>query len=461
MQNGRKIIIGLIARRDAAFFRDLLPQLRQELPHLDLTFLTFHAGCETMLQHCGFSVYNFHRWKRTFSPQLSAPQIETRYGMPVENIIVHEALTHHHHDHTKLVRKTALYLQALEALFEKIQPDLFITELGGFIAHLTVFLVCRRRGVTHYTIEPAFFPKRCFWVKDSLYARLPADIGPQLEETEQAYIRSHVAEIVDKKLINIPDKDQNHFKDMNLRKLFTLRNGNRLISKLTDKYIRGCEEEFDAVFQVVRYNFWKLKNRKINAKYYSQLADLPGKFVYYPLHVPLDVQLTVRSKSYLNQHELIRRVIANLPDELVLATKEHPASIGAYDFRPLDDLIKNRRLMLLHPTVSSHDLVDRALYVLTVNSKVGIEALFRHRKTVTLGDSIYRGEGITTDLESVEDLKQLHQRGLRKEFSDEALDTFLRRSYNWSLPGELYEHSPENLHRFSSSLSQVISGAAR
>ena len=51
------------------------------------------------------------------------------------------------------------------------------------------------------------------------------------------------------------------------------------------------------------------------------MPDTP--FVYYPLHVPADMALTLRSPEYLDQVATIDFLLRTIPDSHVLVAKEH------------------------------------------------------------------------------------------------------------------------------------------
>jgi hypothetical protein len=67
--------------------------------------------------------------------------------------------------------------------------------------------------------------------------------------------------------------------------------------------------------------------------------------------------------------------------------------------------------------------------------------------------AIYRGQSISIDINTLDNLPQ---NGAIKPAVEKSLDSFLRRSYNWSLPGELYEHSQENVRAFAESLEKIV-----
>ena len=87
----------------------------------------------------------------------------------------------------------------------------------------------------------------------------------------------------------------------------------------------------------VKSHFVMLINQLRLNSYYTELEDL-NEFIYFPLHVPGDAALTLRSSEYLDQINVIRKVHKNFNSKIIIAIKEHPACIGKTNFKSLKSL---------------------------------------------------------------------------------------------------------------------------
>ena len=68
------------------------------------------------------------------------------------------------------------------------------------------------------------------------------------------------------------------------------------------------------------YHFIKLYRRKILNLYYSE--PKPGeKYIYFPFHVPLDVQLTVRCPEFFAQESVVEQIAKAVPPDYMLYIK--------------------------------------------------------------------------------------------------------------------------------------------
>ena len=127
--------------------------------------------------------------------------------------------------------------------------------------------------------------------------------------------------------------------------------------------------------------------------------------VFYPVHVAQDTQMAIRGAPYMDQPWLIAYLARSLPFGCQLWVKPHPAAPGEVSAA---GLLRMRRtfgnMRILHPSVHAHDVLRRASAMVTVNSTTGFEALMFGVPVVTLGGSVYRGRGLTSDVYDPADL---------------------------------------------------------
>ena len=196
----------------------------------------------------------------------------------------------------------------------------------------------------------------------------------------------------------------------------------------------------------------KAFRRKVLSLYYSHPVQ-GEKYVYYPFHVPLDVQLTARCPEFFEQEALVEKIAQALPHDYKLYIKEHPAAIGGYSLAKLKHVIATcRNIRLIHPGLNSYDIIKNAGCVITVNSKVGFESIIQGKPVVVLGKTFYRGKGLTFDLEDTKELNHAISNALSNNTVDkDKRDAFLDQTYDWSYKGELYKNSSANVHNFYTS----------
>ena len=195
--------------------------------------------------------------------------------------------------------------------------------------------------------------------------------------------------------------------------------------------------------------------------YKSSLPD--GQFIYYPLHVPNDAALTIRSLEYLDQYAVLDYVARILPTGYDLVIKEHPALTGAVQHSRVRQLLcMHDNLRLLHPAVNNHDVMRAAAAIVTINSKSGAEALLLERPVVVLGDAFYSHCSLVRKADCLAELPGLLSEavGARKGADGRAIRSYFQEVWEHSWPGELYDVDPENTREFSDSLAEYLNRVA-
>ena len=189
-----------------------------------------------------------------------------------------------------------------------------------------------------------------------------------------------------------------------------------------------------------------------------------GRCVYYPLHVPADVALTIRAPEYLDQCALIDYLCRVTPHTHQVVVKEHPALIGAVPYARMKDLLdRHDNLALLDPGINNYRVLGKADAIVTVNSKSGAEALLLGKPVLVLGDAFYRDSALALRVDALHALPAMLAQALENHASIDraAIESFFQDVWDSSLPGELYDVSDENVATFAGSLGRALARAPR
>ncbi len=238
-------------------------------------------------------------------------EIESKYGIEnIRGLLLHEKLTFNRFDEEKLLAKLIEYDRYFDTLLRQNKIDNVVQELGGFIAPMALYYNCIHHNVRHVFIEPSMFKGRLLFNVDSIDVQLKQIHHP--EEQVVREVQNYVGAYGANKAVVVPDKDQHHFVDTGVRKLLSRRKVKRLCQKSYNKYVRKEREEYDAISNHVKRHLLMVLRRHLLRKFYSW-PDYTKTYIYFPLHVPLDFQLTAREHRYLNQLALIERIGNLLP----------------------------------------------------------------------------------------------------------------------------------------------------
>jgi len=452
----RTFLFGTLAMNQTLFFEALGNELL-EAGH-DVAYLCFHERSYDYLRKRGRRSFNAFREAEGTDDSVDLSQ----YGWPSLNLVLsHEKAAFEVNDTSALIRKLRRYLASSEAVLKCLSAEspllLLVQELGGFLSNAASFYAAQRRGIDNLFIEPSFFRGRVFMFRNTFAARrVPGPSSLHVSDEVAAYLDDALS----KQRVVIPEKDRRHYRGP-IRKLRDPYNLRRLVEKTTDKYLLGKREEFAHIAGHVERHLRMWLNFRALSKRYKALPLHGERFVYYPLHVPADVSLTIRSPQYVDQLSLVDYVARSVPEAYEVAIKEHPALIGALDRRRMSDLLKKRdNVRLLKPWINNYEVMNRADLVLTVNSKSGAEALLIGRPVVAIGDAFYSACDLVRPVDSLSDLPVTLRELLGTPASIRSSDTrrYFQDVWDASWPGELYDCEEKNVRTFASSLLRESEG---
>jgi hypothetical protein len=424
-----------------------------------MEFVIGHEAAGDILRGKGFKCHSIHeRLKQIGEDEFSPEDIQKEFGIyNLRSVYMREMLTFCRFDEGKMLRKSVCYLKIMAGILGEGKPDAVVQELGDFIAPLTLYYAARAANINHVAIEPALLHGRVIFTLNDLYTDVPLDVMDSSSSDEELdFAKRYLGNYHAEKSVVIPHKDRKFFKGMGLFDILNLTNIKKLARKLSHKYFLDKHEEYNAIGW---YTMWHLKRtfrkKLLNRHYIKELPDEP--YVYYPFHVPLDFQLTTRCPQYLDQLYIVDYISRKLPYGHLLLVKEHPASVGAYSYSRIKEISRLGNVRIMNPAMNSYDIINRAQCVVTVNSKVGAEAIMQRRPVVTLGVSFYRGKGLTVDVDEVSQLpRAIEEASKMHPLEEEKVVEFLAKVYRWSRPGELFLSTSDNVEKYSDSLMQFL-----
>jgi hypothetical protein len=427
----------------------------------DVHLLAFDDRSAEMAEKSGVPVVNMYRSglqggapvddERAFAARVAG------YGLDGTNFLFsHERVTFGIRDTAVLRRRFMIYTNAMEAVLDRLTAEgkrvIAVQELGGFLSVIACFYAARRRGIRNWFIEPSFFRGRLYYTPDSFSA---PDTMPVPADAVSADVRAYLDDTLRQRAIVIPLKDQHQYSAA-FRKIANARNARRLVEKLWDQFALGKHQEFGHNLRHARMHaamaFGAARLRKI----YRPMPD--GSFVYYPLHVPADMALTLRSPEYLDQVATIDFLLRTIPDTHVLVVKEHPAQIGAIPANRLFELARRfDNFILLPPQINNYAVLARADAVVSVNSKSGAEAVLLGKPVVVMGDAFYRSCPLVFAAERLKDVPQRLREALDSRGFDPAMVApYFETAWRRSFPGDLYTDDPQRLDTFAASLLAAV-----
>src|SRR6266702_6631259 len=372
MPSDKTILITTLAEYQTRFWIPVAQRLRAA--GRDVQLLAFDDRSAELAEAQNVPVFNMYRTGLQGGAAVDDGQaFEARvadYGLDGTNFLFsHERVTFGIHDSAALRRRFMIYTNAMELLLDRLaaargQRAVVVQELGGFLAVIATFYAAKKRGIRNWFIEPSFFRGRLYYTPDSFSA--PDTMSTPADAVSKE-VRAYLDETLQQRAIVIPQKDRHHYSAA-FKKVANLRNSRRLAEKLWDQYALGKHQAVGHNLRHARVHAAMALNATRLKRLYRQLPETP--FVYYPLHVPADMALTLRSPEYLDQVATIDFLLRTIPDSHVLVVKEHPAQIGAISSNRLFELARRfDNFVLLPPQTNNYAVLARADAVVSVNSK--------------------------------------------------------------------------------------------
>ena len=445
------VIFAPIAERESIFYLNIAKQIKKQDENIDIKFISFFQPYNQIIEDSGFEVFDIY--DKLSNNNYVVKEFEEKFNISnINKKTIHEKVTFGIYDSEKLQNKFCQYLQILDkyliSLMLKNTEMAVYQELGGFIAPLSLYYASRKNNIEHIFFEPAFFKGRLHFVRNSLD---PIEINEMSNETLPE-VERYIEESLKNKSVVIPDKDKHHFKDMGISKILNNANIKKIYEKLYYKYIKKQRQEYEHVGNHINRYLKMFINRKRSGKLYSGFdLNMEEKFIYFPFHVQLDYSLTIRSLEYLNQLALVEYVAQLLPANINLLIKEHPASIGGFEYSRLKVILtKYDNVKLIFPTENSYNIINKSIGILTINSKTGAEALVSGKEVIVLGSAFYKDFKNVHKVDKLNKLELAINNTINRKYRNEYSHDYLFNDiWKKSYPIELYRNEKENIEKIT------------
>lgn len=117
----------------------------------------------------------------------------------------------------------------------------------------------------------------------------------------------------------------------------------------------------------------------------KELAELPSKFIYYPLQVTPESSINTPAPYYVDQMRAIDAIRFAMPSDWMLVVKEHRASLGIRPTSFYRALRQKAGVHIAHAAMSSIELIKEAQVTISVTGSATLEAFLLGRPALVLG----------------------------------------------------------------------------
>lgn len=379
-------------------------------------------------------------------------RIEGRYDTPsLRDVYITDPVCSGRPERWSLERTVRIFL-ALERVFDEVEPEVVVPEVGSETMRTVAHLIGRERGATVFFLFYTIFPRPLRLYADEYHRPIVPDdevrdLTPEEREEVEAFIRGFTS--AGRPILG---HRRSVLSRKNLRD-FARHAVTRVTQDRDNEYLRPVS----FVTGYVRQNA-----RRLLARRHYENLDPQRPFVYFPLHVTEDFKVKRVIPHCADQEYIVKQVADALPEGFDLVLKEHPVSIGRNPTTMLRRLTKRANVRLVSPYTSSHELIREAAAMIVISSTVGLEALLYGKPVLTMGQPFYAGYGVTVDVDSFRELREAVPAVLRFRPDREEILRFLHaamRSTYEGAPGGV-DSSDENAKRLAASLDEAVRAGA-
>lgn len=137
---------------------------------------------------------------------------------------------------------------------------------------------------------------------------------------------------------------------------------------------------------------------------YNKNKKLPEKYFFFPLHLPIESQVTLRGNRFVYQSMVISLISQMLPENVFLVIREHPKHVGHLKKWELKLIKMHKNIILFNTKTPAQEIIKNSLGVITYNNTTGFEGILMGKPVITIGKSFYREQGVTYDCDNLNDI---------------------------------------------------------
>jgi hypothetical protein len=369
----KKILFCIYHKRDHEFYLNLSKNITSDKVEIFLLYFI------------EFPKQN-HQFKKIFF--YNNLNVEHKKKFVPKSFLFHEKIWSFKNE-KNLHKKYSDYKSSFLNILKKNNIDLVIQELGGFICHLSMYDATSTLSIKHIFIEPSFIKGHCYFLLNTL--KIEHGINANTTKRSKKLLLEYYKILNKKKYFAINNKDA-HLKKANMLKLIFSKYTILAFFYKIKQLILNQKSEFrnlhihliDFVDRTINYAiniFFSLKN-----------LNTINNFIYFPLHVPRDLALTLRAPECLDQISSLKSVVTE--GQTAIIFKEHPLIFSRYNYFKIVKKFINASF--LDNNLPSNQIIKKSKFVITINSKAGLESLALGKPVLTLKKNYYCGKGLAT-----------------------------------------------------------------
>jgi len=282
-------------------------------------------------------------------------------------------------------------------IFDEFDPECIITPNFVALPHIMLYLYAKKRGIKMFGVTDCkikgyyIFSYDPFDSSGRFYDQIDKLNDQSIESPNILNAKKYIKEFREQYKKPVSFEDPNKKVSIIKRLREELSPFKQVISwylrpQVNHLKIAGITPDFRPPRIILRDHFAHKKYQKFMKNYkYSDFSKI-NKFAYFPLQVQPEASIDVTAVYFNNQIEVARLVAMSLPDDYVLAVKEHPGMIGYRTPSYIEKLARTPNVFLIDHHILNDEVLKRADLVVSPNSTTVAEAAFYGKPAIQLGN---------------------------------------------------------------------------
>lgn len=430
----KKILFCIYHKRDHEFYLNLSKNITSDKVEIFLLYFI------------EFPKQN-HQFKKIFF--YDNLNIEPQKKFVPKSFLFHEKIWSFKNE-KNLHKKYSDYKSSFLNILKKNNIDLVIQELGGFICHLSMYDATAALNIKHIFIEPSFIKGHCYFLLNTLKIEEGVDLNTI--KSSKKLLSDYYKILNKKKYFAINNKDT-HLKKANMLKLIFSKYTILAFFYKINQLILNQKSEFRNLHIHIIDFVNRTINYVINIFFSLKNLNTINNFIYFPLHVPRDLALTLRAPECLDQIRSLKSVV--IEDQTSIVFKEHPLIFSRYNYFKIVKQFINASF--LDNNLPSNQIIKKSKFVITINSKAGLEALALGKPVLTLNKNYYCGKGLAFNCSSKKKFRSFEKNIKLYNPNKIKVKKLLMNLTKKTLYFDLYNNEKKSLKKSSDSLKKILS----
>ena len=355
--------------------------------------------------------YHDHVLPKTIMDLEYLSNFEKKYHLNLWLLALNERLFYRFNYFYKFTRNEILSIleqecKMFETILDEVKPDFLIMKTTDMHHNQIFYQMCRSKGIKVMMLEQSRFGHKCLVTQE----RDKIDYVSSLMDLEST--NKTIGDLQDfLKANNLSAQLNTYTTKFITSKWEKIKAALNFLFVSTNTNIKTHYTYFGRTkFKVLKKSLTDLiveKYREIFiSKNLKKEIDDKTPFVYFPLHQEPERVLLIGSPFYTNQIETVRHIAKSLPSDYKLFVKEHPTQTirGWREISFYKEILEIPNVELLHPSVSSEQIMKKCSLVITVGGTAGLEAAFYQKPSIIFADM---GYGVLPSVHRIKSVTEL------------------------------------------------------